>query len=80
MDSACYDLIGGYYEMFALSTNLHEISLAYNRQERITYILAHIRLFANLGGPIYAVIVGELPSGISVDEVHARQMDATTSF
>lgn len=39
--------------------SLHSLALGYQKIEGTTYVVAHVQLFANYGGPTYAVVVGK---------------------
>ena len=57
------DYIGNVPEDFpqdAIPEALHEIKLQRKETEGAIYLVANIQLFANLGAPIYQVVVGEL--------------------
>jgi hypothetical protein len=52
--------IGGASKSVAIPPNtLHYLALGYQKIKEKTYVVAHVRLFANYGGPTYAVVVGE---------------------
>jgi hypothetical protein len=75
MSSGIYNVIGGFYPLFQPTANLHEVTLAFNQQGEEVYIIANIRLFANLAAPIYMAVVGSLANGQSAGEAHARLVE-----
>ena len=54
-----YHLVGGEQNETPPSNALHELGLEYREGSDGRYLVAHIRLFANLGAPNYLVVVGE---------------------
>jgi hypothetical protein len=69
MKVQCYRYIGGFYNLFRPSKNLHELEIAFNESADNTYILVYIRLFANMAGPVYMAVVGTVPREVSVSEI-----------
>jgi hypothetical protein len=59
----CYQLVGGFPQTFSNSDSLHEIALRGVIANGILYAVVHIRLFANLGAPVYTVVAGRIESG-----------------
>jgi hypothetical protein len=68
----CYHLIGGLPGDFAPSRALHELGIALTEKNGKWYLAVHIRLFANLGTPVFAAVVGELANGVTPEQVQAR--------
>jgi hypothetical protein len=57
---ACFRLIGGVPSLHAPSDALHVLGLGYTETRGRTFLVAMVRLFANLGAPTYTAVVGEL--------------------
>jgi hypothetical protein len=52
-------LLGGSFDVLPATANLHETSLQRETAPNgAAYVVARIRLFANLGGPVYYAVVG----------------------
>jgi hypothetical protein len=58
VNSPNYEFVGGKSHDALPSPNLHELELEIVRANALDYLVANIRLFANLGAPAYAVVVG----------------------
>jgi hypothetical protein len=56
--TARYDLVGGVPTNSPPSENLHELALEWEHHGGVDYVIARIRLFANLGAPTYVVVAG----------------------
>jgi hypothetical protein len=64
----CYELIGGYPERHPPGSALHELGLAFTERFGEWFLSAHIRLFANLGAPVYVAVVGKLRHGLTPEQ------------
>jgi hypothetical protein len=68
----CYHLIGGHSKRYAPGTALHELGLAFTQRSGRWFLSVQIRLFANLGTPVYLAVVGHLNPGLTPEQVLAR--------
>jgi hypothetical protein len=68
----CYHLVGGHSKRFPPGAALHELGLAFTERNRDVFLSTQIRLFANLGAPVYVAVVGRLNPGVTPKEVLAR--------
>jgi hypothetical protein len=58
----CFDLVGGAPRLYAPHpSDLHTLGHDFGSIGEKRYLLVHVRLFANLGAPIYSAVVGEVP-------------------
>jgi hypothetical protein len=64
----CYELVGGHAERHPPGATLHELSLAFTERFGEWFLSAHIRLFANLGAPVYVAVVGKLRHGLTPEQ------------
>lgn len=55
----CYNFIGGYNDNFAPSKALHTLGHNIVCVGNNRYFVVYIRLFSNLGAPVYSLVVGE---------------------
>ncbi|MCW2275904.1 hypothetical protein GJ654_15805 [Rhodoblastus acidophilus] len=56
-DISCYDYVGGLSGDFSASGFLHEIGIGNISISRMDFTCVFVRLFANMGAPIYCVVV-----------------------
>ena len=56
----CIDLVGGEPALFAADNELHVLGYDLVEISGRCHMVVSIRLFANLGSPIYRVVVGEI--------------------
>ncbi len=68
----CYDWIGGHEKRHPRGAALHELGLSFTKRFRDWYLSVQIRLFVNLGAPIYVAVVGKLSPGLTPEQALAR--------
>lgn len=68
----CYHLVGGLPDSFAPSPSLHQVALAVSPANGQQYLICRVRLFGNLGAPIFMAVVGRVKAGITPENVLAR--------
>ncbi|HMG78502.1 MAG TPA: hypothetical protein VK591_07455 [Xanthobacteraceae bacterium] len=68
----CYHWIGGFAKRHPRGAALHELGLAFTDRSPVWFLSAQIRLFANLGAPVYVAVVGKLSPGLTPEQALAR--------
>jgi len=56
-------LVGGLRDRLQPKDDFHDLWLSSYQTKQATYLIANVQLFASLQGPIYRVVVGNLPPG-----------------
>jgi hypothetical protein len=75
----CYHVVGGDPKDYAPDTALHVLGWGITVVDQTIYLVVAIRLFANLGAPVFYVVVGEFNAeqraravALEAARVHAR--------
>jgi len=70
----CYSLVGGFPDTYAPSLGLHQLKLGTEKVGDRLHLLCAVRLFGNLGAPIFMTVVGVVNPGVTHADIRAREL------